>query len=265
MNRTDIDWATRSWNPVTGCENGCRYCYARRMANRLKGRFGYPDHDPFKPTFHIDRLYEPCKLNPFSSERIFVCSMGDLFSEGVEWPWFDAVLKVIVDTPAHKFLILTKRPDRINELIQDSKWVNDSPQLFRNTWVGVTVNNWHDVWRIDALGKAHLPATVHRFISFEPLHDLFSAEAEWRSYRLCGLMMEHKIEWLIMGAETGPDSSANKPPQRDILMLLNIAKEIGLPIFMKDNIRVYVPHEIEFLQEYPDSMMRGYISLRGRI
>ena len=24
-----IGWATRSWNPVTGCKHGCPYCYAR--------------------------------------------------------------------------------------------------------------------------------------------------------------------------------------------------------------------------------------------
>lgn len=228
------------------------------MSNRLKGRFGYPPHDPFEPTFHVDKLYEPCKLNPLHSERIFVCSMGDMFSEGVMSPWVDRVLGVIANTQAHKFLILTKRPDRINELIQDSTLVNNSPQLFRNLWVGVTVNNWYDVWRIDALGKVNLPETVHRFVSFEPLHDLFSVDAEWRSHRLCGLMLEHKIEWLIMGAETGPDSSAHKPPKGDIMTLANMAKENGLPLFMKDNIRPYVPQGVGFVQEYPDGMMREF-------
>ena len=25
MNKTKIDWATMSWNPVTGCRHGCPY------------------------------------------------------------------------------------------------------------------------------------------------------------------------------------------------------------------------------------------------
>ena len=35
MNKTKIDWATMSWNPVTGCRHGCPYCYARRTAHRF--------------------------------------------------------------------------------------------------------------------------------------------------------------------------------------------------------------------------------------
>ena len=35
MQRTAIDWATHSWNPVTGCYTGCAYCYARTIAHRF--------------------------------------------------------------------------------------------------------------------------------------------------------------------------------------------------------------------------------------
>ena len=78
MNKTKIDWAEYVWNPVTGCLNGCPYCYAKKMANRLKGRYGYPQDEPFKPTLHADKLREKM---PNVSSKIFVCSMGDLFGE----------------------------------------------------------------------------------------------------------------------------------------------------------------------------------------
>ena len=32
--KTKIDWAEASWNPVTGCQHDCEYCYARRIAMR---------------------------------------------------------------------------------------------------------------------------------------------------------------------------------------------------------------------------------------
>ena len=41
MNKTKIDWADMTWNPVTGCLHGCEYCYARKIANR----FGMPQPD----------------------------------------------------------------------------------------------------------------------------------------------------------------------------------------------------------------------------
>lgn len=37
MNKTDIEWADMTWNPVVGCKHGCEYCYARRIAKRFGG------------------------------------------------------------------------------------------------------------------------------------------------------------------------------------------------------------------------------------
>ena len=35
MDNTKIDWADSTWNPVTGCFHGCKYCYAKRIARRF--------------------------------------------------------------------------------------------------------------------------------------------------------------------------------------------------------------------------------------
>lgn len=35
--KTKIDWADSTWNPVTGCRYGCKYCYARKIAERFGG------------------------------------------------------------------------------------------------------------------------------------------------------------------------------------------------------------------------------------
>lgn len=36
---SSIEWTEATWNPVTGCTKvgpGCKFCYAERMARRLK-------------------------------------------------------------------------------------------------------------------------------------------------------------------------------------------------------------------------------------
>lgn len=53
MKRNDL-WWDKTWNPITGCSpvsEGCEHCWAKRMANRLRGRYGYPQDEPFRVTF----------------------------------------------------------------------------------------------------------------------------------------------------------------------------------------------------------------------
>lgn len=62
MTRPDGQWWDPTFNPITGCSRvseGCRFCWAFRMALRLAGRCGYPTHQPFRVTFHPSRLREP--------------------------------------------------------------------------------------------------------------------------------------------------------------------------------------------------------------
>ncbi|KKL50312.1 hypothetical protein LCGC14_2306730, partial [marine sediment metagenome] len=98
---TKIEWVKNpdgsqgaTWSPVSGCTKvsaGCASCYAARMANRLRGRHGYPKDDPFKVTLHPDRLEQP--LHWRKSRNIFVCSMGDLFHDDVP---DDFIVKVFI-------------------------------------------------------------------------------------------------------------------------------------------------------------------------
>jgi protein gp37 len=81
--KSKIEWLDggASWNPITGCtpiSEGCANCYARTMAEtRLRGMFGYDKEDPFKITYHFNKLEQPLKWK--KPRKIFVCSMGDLF------------------------------------------------------------------------------------------------------------------------------------------------------------------------------------------
>jgi len=181
MASTKIEWPDYSWNPVTGCtpvSPGCKNCYAKRMTNRLRGRFGYPKDDPFKVTLREDRLEEP--LHWKKPRRVFVCSMGDLFHKDVPDEFIDRILAVIALCPQHTFLGLTKRADRQLRYIADepvssvgdaAKDILGEPVTagdwpLPNLWLGVSVEDPGQYERVYWLKQT--PAAV-RFLSLEPM------------------------------------------------------------------------------------------------
>lgn len=117
--KSKIEWTDSTWNPITGCtpvSEGCASCYAKREAEgRLRGKYGYPQDEPFRVTFHEDKLEQPLKWR--RPRKIFVCSMGDLFHEAVTNEMLDDVFDVMALASHHTFLILTKRPERMKEYL----------------------------------------------------------------------------------------------------------------------------------------------------
>jgi len=172
MGTTKIEWAEKSWNPITGCtkvSEGCKNCYAERMAKRLKGRYGYPEDDPFRVTFHPDRLDQP--LHWKKPSTIFVCSMSDLFHEDVRPQDIDRIFDIMFEAKQHKFLVLTKRPQNIQEKLYGitEEWPCrelGGGDYLPNVFLGVTVENQDAVWRIDELFK--IPAAGY-WVSVEPM------------------------------------------------------------------------------------------------
>lgn len=174
MGDTKIEWAEKTWNPVTGCTKispGCEHCYAERMSKRLAGRCGYHEKLPFAVTLHPDKLDEPLRWREPS--RIFVCSMGDLFHQDVPDRALHDVFHRISLSWKHRFLVLTKRPDRMKEFILDyfafrspsgdEEGVNPPANL----WLGVTAENQEQAdRRIPIL--LEIPA-AKRFVSLEPM------------------------------------------------------------------------------------------------
>jgi len=197
MDTTKISWCDRVWNPVTGCSpisEGCQNCYARRMANRLKGRYGYPTDEPFRPTFHPDRLDEP--LHWKKPSRIFVCSMGDLFHERINDSIVDKIMRIIWQADQHIFLLLTKRPQNLTYYeIGLEKHLCELPT---NLWLGVSISTNKDLWMVETL--LQIPA-AKRFISCEPLLGPINL----------GKLSDPNISWIIVGGESGPKARPMNP------------------------------------------------------
>jgi protein gp37 len=125
------NWWDKTWSPTTGCtpvSPGCAHCWAKRMANRLKGRYGYPVDDPFAATPHPDRLAKP--LHWRKPRRIAVNLMGDLFHEAIPSEFIAAVFGVMAACPQHKFMVLTKQAQRALR------------------WFEWAARQWPDPWRV---------------------------------------------------------------------------------------------------------------------
>jgi protein gp37 len=263
MSQTKIEWATKVWNPVTGCTKispGCQNCYAERMAKRLAGRCGYPKENPFKVTIHPERLEEPLAWK--KPQRIFVCSMGDLFHDDVPDEFIGEVFNTMVNAQwilGHRFLVLTKRPERMKRVIEEfgdiiteqrkPKKMPDGTTRhtmtfafpLQNIWLGVTAENQEQAdKRIPIL--LDTPAAV-RFVSVEPMLGPVDLRVNGNDTlcRCSGCMdyakensdrwQAQRIDWVICGGESGPGARPCHPDW--IRGVRDQCQGAGVPFFFK--------------------------------
>lgn len=235
---TKIEWADESWNPVTGCtpiSEGCTHCYAKRMAQRLKGRAGYPQDDPFKVTFHPDKLMKP--LHWKKPRRIFVVSMGDLFHEKVSDEQIGMVLCITQIANQHTYLFLTKRPERMAEMFYREDLTLDFNT--DNIWCGISASNQDDLDRWTPI-LLEIPA-AKRFLSLEPFlgsvdlrfHFTEPTGNFWtnKGKRQMELKPHNKINWVIAGGESGPRFRPSHPDW--FRRVRDDCAATGVPFFMK--------------------------------
>lgn len=187
---SNIEWTEATWNPVTGCtkiSEGCRNCYAARMAERLHAMGNSRYQNGFALTLHYDLLNLP--LTWKTPRKIFVNSMSDLFHKDIPFDFIEAVFHTMEKAHWHTFQILTKRSDRLLELSERLPWP-------RNVWQGVSVEDSRVLHRIEHLRQ--VPAQV-RFLSIEPLIGPLP------DLDLTG------IHWVIVGGESGPGARPMRP------------------------------------------------------
>jgi protein gp37 len=213
-----IDWAAWTWNPVTGCNHGCPYCYARELALSADYKKSYPLG--FAPLFHHERLDDPINTTPGTERpqdgRVFVCSMADLFGEWVPQKWIDAVLDATLKAPEWEYLFLTKFPQRYRR-------INLPPKA----WFGASVDVQKRV-KVTEKSLSDLDVAV-RWVSCEPmLEPIVFNDLSW-----CDL--------LVIGAQSGtqqPNGWVKEfaPPIEWVLDLIAQARGAGVPVYMKENL-----------------------------
>lgn len=218
MSETKIPWTNRTWNPVTGCtpvSAGCKNCYARTMARRLKAMGVEKYRNEFAVTCHPECLDEP--LHWRKPRMVFVCSMGDLFHKDVPDEFIEETYSTMYESTQHTFQVLTKRPERMLDFHSKSMYLLNAP--FENLWIGTSAENqptFDD--RIRHL--LPIPAAV-RFVSLEPLLSPIDIPPS----------VLKQISWVIVGCESGPK---RRPCRIEwIQSIVQQCDEAGVPVFVK--------------------------------
>lgn len=246
MNKTKIDWADMTWNPVTGCLHGCEYCYARKIANR----FGMPQPDNncyiytgkiknyddavhtgpypygFAPTMHTYRLADPQHIK--KPQTIFVCSMADMFGNWVPDEWIHTVFDACEAAPRHRYLFLTKNAygtAKYDGIFQGKP----------NWWVGISATN-----QKQETGLTEMTFNANRFISIEPIHEPIALRNRIRV---------PFADWVIVGAETGNRKGKVIPEKAWIDNIVSECQKHDVPIFMKESLRELMG--ADFVQQFP--------------
>lgn len=257
--KTKIDWCDSSWNPVTGCLHGCEYCYAKRMVERfgwetdaemlhdvhLPQRNAIGNINPypygFAPTILRYKLDEPQKWT--EPRTIFVCSMGELFGEWVPDEWIDEVFRATQQATQHRYLFLTKNPERYGEWLERFEEGRiEGLDIIENCWLGASASN------NDELERAN--RSMACWLSLEPIRERIDTEEdqfmEFRPYDGAEL---RRWEWVVIGAETGNSKNRVRPEKEWIDDIVRVCKVYGTPVFMKESLRELMGSD--FIQEFP--------------
>ena len=228
-----VEWAKWTWNPITGCEHGCDYCYAYEFAEiRFKGQKGF--ENGFAYTVHNERLDAPKNTvipkqhqgDP-AWQNVFVCSMGDLFGEWVDKKEIELVMKSVKKYPQWNYIFLTKNPKRLLEV-----------EFTDSCWVGTTVDCQDRVDQaVEVFKKLKAPV---KFFSCEP----FLTELEFPTLKC--------IDWLIVGglSPTKQYPNGEQPEWKWVEKLFNQARKEGTPIYFKPNLTARP-------KEYPPLSWKG--------
>ena len=274
--KTKIDWADATWNPVTGCLHGCEYCYARKIAERFRGcdagstysvycqatwKRVNPESDKKDALFVIEKKCPPIRIRFDAKKQIRITSRAP-------YPWgFQPTLhrermEIPIGWKEPRTIFVCSMADLFGDWVPD-EWIVEvfdackaAPQ---HRYLFLTKNGKR---YLELAKKGIMPDGDHfwygcsvtrpdepfffsdkykTFASIEPILEPF----DW----VPGLNHIELPDWIITGAETGNRKGRVKPEKDWITGIINGCAEHHIPLFMKESLRGIMGGD--FRQEFP--------------
>lgn len=231
-----ISWTHHTFNPWWGCHRvspGCERCYAETFAKRYGFNVWGPEKTAERRFFGDKHWREPLRWNAAAERagerhRVFCASMADVFEQRADLVEpRERLFRLIAETPALDWLLLTKRPENIRGM-WPLAWRPDYPEAARvagstppprNIWLGCTTEDQRRAdERLPHLLACRDLATV-LFASYEPA--LGPVDFAGTS----------GLDWVIIGGESGPGARPfNLAWARSTLAQ---CRNTGTPVFVK--------------------------------
>jgi protein gp37 len=225
---TSIEWADHTFNPWVGCTKispACDHCYAEGWAKRSGLVKWGPGADRRRTS--DANWAQPLKWNAEAKRlgvryRVFCASLADVFDNAVPQEWRDDLWTLIAKTPHLDWLLLTKRIGNAGNMLPVPF---DFERMYPNVWIGATICNQEEADR-DIPKLLDVPA-AKRFLSIEPLlgpvnltdvpipesghgHHEFSPIITGNALKRAD-SSKPKIDWVIVGGESGPGARPMHP------------------------------------------------------
>lgn len=268
MQKTGIEWADYSWNPVSGCRHACEYCYARRMAVWYKRSF--------EPAFHEEKLRE---LTAKTSGIVFCGSNCDLWGNWVPDDWIHRVLTRIKTCENATVMMLTKNPEKYGDIIKKAEArdgvvyrsmnrggaplytvdeiIKPFSPLSNNIWLGTTLDAGYTSNaptgpdRLKAIAELDYP---RKWISVEPY---LPEHVGWYQAWLDNLSMPQHwkgVQWVVFGVRTNPTTKLRPADAALLLQTIHMLQNQGKKVFVKNSIVSQSITPASWPREFPEGV-----------
>lgn len=235
--QTTIEWTDATWNPIRGCSRvseGCRNCYAEKVATRFSGA-GQPYEGLIAKggqwsgqiKLLPEKLGEPLRWN--KPRRVFVNSMSDLFHESTPDDFIDQIFAAMAVCPQHTFQILTKRPQRMLRYL--------TQKIPSKGWPSGTIRKLPREWFVGGCIKGH------------PMHQIAANKSvSWldRAAQI-GVHMQHGSGWPLSNVWLGVSVEDQATADERIPLLLQTPAAIrwisAEPLLDQIDIKSHLPPE----------------------